>query len=99
MILGASLLQHLKAFGSPVCALDPQLQDGKKIPKWQPRLHLGQFLGFSKEHSSAVGLIKNVKTGSATPQFHVAFDECFEPSSSGMSIDLEEAWIDLFKGA
>ena len=68
MILGASPLQHLKAFGSPVCVLDPQLQDGKKIPKWQPRLHLGQFLGFSKEHSSAVGLIKNVKTGCAHRQ-------------------------------
>ena len=39
-----------------VYVLDSRLQDGKKILKWEPRAQQGQFLGFSKEHSSKVCL-------------------------------------------
>jgi hypothetical protein len=34
-------------FGCPVYALDAAVQDGRKIPKWNPRAQLGLFLGFS----------------------------------------------------
>jgi hypothetical protein len=41
-------------WGCPVFVLDPKLQDGKKIPKWNRHSRLGHFLGFSNEHSSLV---------------------------------------------
>ena len=34
-------------------------------------------MGFSKMHSSLVGLIFNQSTGSISPQFHVVFDDFF----------------------
>ena len=34
-------------WGCPTFVLDPRLQDGKKIPKWNRRSRVGQFLGFS----------------------------------------------------
>eukprot|EP00804_Cyclotella_cryptica_P030035 CCRYP_016932-RA/>CCRYP_016932-RA protein AED:0.41 eAED:0.41 QI:0/-1/0/1/-1/0/1/0/126 len=45
-------------WGCPVFVLDPKLQDGKKIPKWNCRLRLGQFLAFSDEHSSLVANVR-----------------------------------------
>jgi hypothetical protein len=33
-------------WGCSVYVLDPKLQDGKKIPKWNCRARQGQFLGF-----------------------------------------------------
>ena len=32
-----SAIQNAHTWGCPVFVLDPTLQDGKKIPKWQPR--------------------------------------------------------------
>eukprot|EP00978_Attheya_sp_CCMP212_P036651 scaffold167905_cov46-Attheya_sp.AAC.2 len=66
-------------WGCPVYVLDPRLQDGKKVPKWQPRSKRGQFLGFSPDHSSTIGLIRNVSTGYVSPQFHfhVVYDDYF----------------------
>ncbi len=40
-------------WGCRVFVLDPKLQDGK-IPQWNHHPWLGQFLGFSDEHSSLV---------------------------------------------
>ena len=57
-------------WGSPSFVLDPKLQDGKKIPKWNSRARVGQFLGFSEEHSSTVALIRHLKSGHVSPQFH-----------------------------
>ena len=65
-------------FGCPVYVLDPRLQDGKKIPKWDPRARLGMFLGFSPLHSSTVPLVLNLRTGRISPQYHVIFDDKFE---------------------
>jgi hypothetical protein len=55
--------------------LDPKLQDGKKIPKWQPRARRGQFLGYSKDHLTTIGLVLNIATGHVSPQFHVVYDD------------------------
>jgi len=43
------------------------------------------YLGFSSEHSTSVGLILNLTTGSTSPQFHVVFDNLFStvPSLQG----------------
>jgi hypothetical protein len=64
-------------FGCPVYVLDAALQDGKKIPKWNPHACLGLFLGFLDVHSSQVLLVLNVEMGKISPQFHVIFDNKF----------------------
>jgi hypothetical protein len=61
------------AFGCPVYVLDAPLQDGKKIPKWNPWALLGLFLAFSDLHSSLVPLVLNVDMGHISLQFHVIF--------------------------
>ncbi len=40
-------LPRMKVWGCPVYVLDPRLQDGKKIPKWEPKARLGMNLGIS----------------------------------------------------
>ena len=43
---------HSHVWGCLVFILDPKLQDGKKIPQLNQLSQLGQFKGFSEEHSS-----------------------------------------------
>ena len=45
-------------WGCPVFVLDPKLQDGKKITKWNRWSRLGQFLGFSNKHFSLVAKVE-----------------------------------------
>lgn len=70
-------LQRLHVFGCPVYVLDPQLQDGKKLPKWTCQSCCGIFLGYSKEHDSNVALVINLETGKISPQYHLVFDNTF----------------------
>jgi len=78
-----SRLLNARAWGCPTFVLEPKLREaGGKLPKWQPKTRRGQFLGFSKCHSSTVGLICNLKTGSITPQFHCVYDSEFETVGS-----------------
>ena len=63
---------------SAVFVLDPKLQDGKKIPKWNRCSRLGQVMGFSDEHSSLVANVRHLTTGFVSPQYHVVFDDLFE---------------------
>jgi hypothetical protein len=62
--------------------LDPHLQAGQKLPRWEPRSRRGVFIGFSNLHSSEAPLVLNLATGSITPQFHVIFDDVFSTVSS-----------------
>ena len=39
---------------------------------------MGQFLGFSRFHSSTVALVRNLHTGHISHQRHVVFDDKFE---------------------
>jgi hypothetical protein len=71
------LLSRMHVWGCPVYVLDPKIQDGKKLPKWSPRVRRGQFVGFSQQHSSTVGLILNQRTGNITAQFHCVYDDLF----------------------
>jgi hypothetical protein len=94
--LGCKHIQRAKVFGSPAFVLDPRLQDGRKIPKWDPRSARGQFLGFSQEHSSTVALVRNINTGSITPQYHVVHDEMFSTVTvSAEVIAHPGAWMDF----
>ena len=62
----------------PAIVLDPKLQNNQKLPKWNRRAHVGQFLGYSDEHSSLVANVRHLSTGHVSPQFHVVFDDLFE---------------------
>ena len=75
-------LRSAKVFGCPSYVLDPRLQDGHKLPRWNPRSKMGQFLGRSREHSSSVALVRNLNTGAVSAQFHVVFDDHFTTTSS-----------------
>jgi hypothetical protein len=74
-------------WGAPAYVLDPQLQSGNKLPRWQPRSRHGIFLGFSTIHSSEVPLILNLVKGSITPQFHVVIDYTFSTVPSLVSTE------------
>ena len=39
-------LQRSHVWGCPVFVLEPKLQDDQKLPKWNRRSRLGQFIGF-----------------------------------------------------
>ena len=39
---------------------------------------MGQFMGFSRSHSSTVALVQSLHTGYLSPQYHVVFDDKFE---------------------
>ena len=91
-------ISRCKVFGCPVYVLQAKLQDGKKIPKWKPRARMGQFLGFSPDHSTLVGLVRNLRMEHVLPQWHLVFDERFETVTTSES-DQEEAaaiWTNLF---
>ena len=51
-------------------------------------------MGFSKMHSTQVGLVLNLLTGSISPQFHVVFNDMFSTVMSSTSAD-PEVWISL----
>ncbi|KAI2489482.1 hypothetical protein MHU86_25099 [Fragilaria crotonensis] len=87
-------LQRVRVWGCPGYVLSPTLQDGKKIPKWAPKARRGQFLGFSRNHSSTIGLMRNLQTDSISPQFHVVFDELFTTVHSVEEDD--GTWVELF---
>ncbi len=73
-----SPLLNAHPWGSPVCVLAPRLQDGQKLPKWEPRSRRGQYLGVSPLHASTVSLVRNLRTGRISPQFHCVHDDFFE---------------------
>jgi hypothetical protein len=97
------ILQRCRVWGCPVYVLSPELQDGRKIPKWHPRARRGMFLGFSTMHSSTVGLVLNLKTGHISPQYHVVYDKLFTTVSTAAlreesTPDLvfqQTIWVDL----
>ena len=73
-----TFLETIPVWGCPAYVLMPTLQDGKKLPKWQPRSRRGQFVGLSPFHASNVALVRNLHSGSIGPQYHVVFDNWFE---------------------
>jgi transposase InsO family protein len=89
-------LRRAHPFGCPVFVLDPALQDGTKIPKWDTRARRGMFVGFSSSHSSLVPLVLNITTGKITPQFHVIFDDQFQTVTSlPKGTSLRDEWLNI----
>ena len=78
----------------PVYALEPQIQDGGKLPKWEPRSQCGKYMGASPLRTSAVILLRSLTTIRMTPKFHVVYNDLFETSHS--SDDTRPAvWTDI----
>ena len=85
---------------APCYVLDPKLQDAKKIPKWNRRSRLGQYLGPSESHSSTVGRVLNLNTGNISPQYHVVHDDRFTTvANPGVDNEdtLQKVWLELIK--
>ena len=70
-------LKYIHMWGFPVYVLDPTLQQGHKLPKWQPRSRRRIFVGFSPNHSIDVHIIINPDTGHTYPQLHMIFENTF----------------------
>ena len=89
-------LQNMHVWGCHVYVLNPSLQAGKKIPRWEPRSKRGVFCGLSMIQSSEVPQVLKITNGIITIQFHVVFDYLFTTVSS---IEIEEQppshWNDL----
>ena len=95
--LNPFVLRNARVFGCPTYVLDATLQDGHKIPKWRPRSRRGQFLGFSNEHATTIGIIRNIRTGYVTPQFHCVYDEWFTTVASDHELTEDDPiWTSLF---
>ena len=53
---------------------------------------MGQFLGFSEEHSLLVAKVHHLSTRFVSPQYHVVFDDKFETVfSSGFDDEVVDA--------
>jgi hypothetical protein len=90
-----SALVNAHPWGCPVYVLQPRLQDGGKIPKWEPRSRQGQYMGASPLHASTVGLIRNLRTNHISPQFHVVYDDLFDTVHASAETS-PASWPDLF---
>jgi len=72
-------LKSAHPWGCPVYVLEPSLTHaGGKLPRWQPRSRRAQFVGVSPMHANTIGLVRNLRTGFITPQYHLVFDDWFE---------------------
>ena len=60
-------LKNEHTWGCPAYVMDPKLQDGKNIPKWDFMTRQGQYLGKSPKHASSIGLIRSLKIGFISP--------------------------------
>jgi len=89
------MLSNCHTFGCPVYVLEPKLQkSGIKIPKWAPRSRRGLNMGFSRMHSTLIGLVLNLTTHSITPQFHLVYDDMFTTVYSDGN-QAPESWTTL----
>ncbi|NCF91157.1 MAG: hypothetical protein GWQ05_09390, partial [Verrucomicrobiaceae bacterium] len=92
-------LRRTHVFGCPVFVLEAKLQDGHKIPKFNRRARMGQFLGFSDEHSTTVARVRNLSTNFVSPQYHVVFDDHFTSIHNDTRLSdtsVESIFNDLF---
>ena len=93
-------LARTHVWGCPCYVLEPKLQNNQKLPKWNRRARMGQFLGYSRVHSSTVALVRNLHTGFVSPQYHVVFDDKFETVFNDGRTDeeLDRICEELFAG-
>ena len=62
------------------------------VPKWEPYVRMGIYVGRLPSHASSVGLILNPQTGHVSPQFHVVYDDDFTTASNLRSGEVIPRW-------
>jgi hypothetical protein len=72
---------------APFFVLDPCLQDGKKIPKWNRQARLAQLVGFSPEHSFHVANVQHLLTNHISFQFHLIHYDNIETILNNTPLD------------
>ena len=87
-------LRFHHTFGCPVYALNNKLQQGQSIPRWDPRVRLGVYLGESPRHARSVSLVLNTNTGLVSPQFHVKHDDFFETIKKNVNTSTS-SWLSV----
>ena len=76
-----SHLKYLHLWGCPVFVSDLKLQDGPKLLKGIRQACLGKYLGYPSEHSTIIGLVRNLSKCFVSPQFHLVNEVHFSPFS------------------
>ena len=71
-------LRRYHIWGCPVYVLEEKFQNNQKLPKWNRRSRLGQFLGFSEEHYTLVANFCHLRNGYISPQYHLVFGDLFD---------------------
>jgi hypothetical protein len=90
------ILMDVHVWGCPLYVLDPKIQQGQKLPRWEPRSRRGIFLGLGLQHISEVPLVLNLGTGAIATQFHVVFDGNFTTVTSiERETEPPDHWADL----
>lgn len=85
-------LVDFHTFGCPVFILDPTLQQGHKIPKWQLRARQAVYLGYSPRHAQTVPIVLNLHTGLCSPQYHVVFNNNFTTTQAVQQNEMPSNW-------
>jgi hypothetical protein len=86
-------MKTLHTFGCPVFALHHAITGDKSIPRWDPRLRIGLYLGPSPLHACNMHLVLSLTTGLVSPQFHCCFDNFFETCKYGVSgMGISSTW-------
>lgn len=83
----------------PAYVLDPELQDGKKLPKWDFQIRQDQYMSKSPKYVSFIGLIRNLHTGFISPQSHIIYDNNFHMVHGGYENNedvLNHSWEKLY---
>ena len=87
-------LNHFHPFGCPVYILNRSLADGNSIPRWQPRSHLGIYLGRSPNHAKDVSLVLDLNTNHISANYHIIYEDKFQTIQH--SNKNNEIWTKLF---
>ena len=88
-------LSNCHVWSCPTYVLKPKFHKPRvKIPKLAPSSQRGVNMGFRQMHSTQVGLVINLLTGSISPQYHVVFDDMLYTVMISTATD-PEVWIRL----
>jgi len=88
-------LDHFHPFGYPVYILNRSLADGNSIPRWQPRSHLGIYLGRSPNHAKDVSLVLDLNINYISAKYHIIYDTKFETIANS-NHNNNNIWTNLF---
>ena len=90
--------EEFRTWGCPVYVLNaPNQSGGVGTPKWEPRSHVGIYLGRSPVHAGNVSLVLNLGTGLVSPQYHLVFDDEFTTVKYLQSSNPPPNWANLIK--